>query len=64
MGKLIHTSKIKILQDKPPERRALIENFAEPVYFGVHGGIKHFYKMEPVRDLPATLDYMIAAVAG
>ncbi len=64
MGELIHTSKIRIFQDKPPERRALIENFPEPVLFGVHGGIKHFYKMEPKRDLPATLDYMIAAVAG
>ena len=65
MSELIHTSNIKILQDKPPERRALIENFAEPVYFGVHGGIKHFYKMEPARDsapLPSTT--MIAAVAG
>ncbi len=64
MGELIHTSKVRLYQDKPPERRAFIENFPEPVLFGVHGGIKHFYGMEPVRDLPATLDYMIAAVAG
>ena len=32
--------------------------------FGVHGGIKHFYKIEPEEDLPATLDYIIAAVGG
>ena len=64
MGELIHTSHIKIYQDKPPERRAFIENFEEPVTFGVHGGIKHFYGIEPERDLPATLDYMIAAVGG
>lgn len=64
MGKLIHTSRIRILQDKRPVRRAYIEEFAEPVLFGVHGGIKHFYKLEPEQELPATLDYMIAAVGG
>ena len=43
MGDLIHTSKIRIHQDQPPERRAYIEGFEEPLEFGVHGGIKHFY---------------------
>lgn len=64
MPELIHTSKIKIYQDKRPVRRAYIENFEEPVLFGVHGGIKHFYKMEPEQDIPATLDYMVPAVGG
>ena len=64
MSKLIHTSRIRIYQDKPPERRALIEGFEEPIEFGVHGGIKHFYGMEPDRELPSTLDHMIAAVGG
>ena len=64
MGELIHTSHVKIYQDKSPLRRAFIENFSEPVRYGVHGGIKHFYKMEPEADLPATLDHMIAAVGG
>ena len=64
MGDLIHTSKIRIFQDKPPERRAYVEGFEAPLEFGVHGGIKHFYRMEPKRDLPATLDHMIAAVGG
>jgi hypothetical protein len=30
----------------------------------VHGGIKHFYGVEPDEELPATLDYMIAAIGG
>jgi hypothetical protein len=64
MGELVHTSRIKLYQDKPPERRAYVEGFDEPIVFGVHGGIKHFYGMEPERDLPATLDHMIAAVGG
>ena len=64
MSELIHTSRIRIYQDKPPERRALVEGFEEPIEFGVHGGIKHFYGMEPDRELPSTLDHMIAAVGG
>ena len=64
MGELIHTSHIRIYQDQRPLRRAYIENFTDPVYYGVHGGIKHFYKMEPERDVPATLDHMIAAIGG
>ena len=64
MGDVIHTSRIRIYQDQPPERRAFVEGFDEPLEFGVHGGIKHFYRMEPRRDLPATLDHMVAAVGG
>lgn len=64
MAEVIHTSKIRIFQDKPPERRAYVEGFDRPLEFGVHGGIKHFYGMEPRRDLPATLDHMVAAVGG
>lgn len=64
MGDVIHTSKIRILQDQPPERRAFVDGFDQPLEFGVHGGIKHFYRMEPRRDLPATLDHMVAAVGG
>ncbi len=64
MAELVHTSHIRIYQDTPPERRAYVEDFKDPLTFGVHGGIKHFYGMKPERDLPATLDHMIAAVGG
>jgi len=64
MSELIHTSRVTIYQDKRPLRLAYIENFEEPIRFGVHGGIKHFYKLEPEEDLPATLDYLVAAVGG
>ena len=64
MAELIHTTHAHIFQDKPPRRRAYIENFPDPVHYGVHGGIKRFYKMEPETDVPATLDHMVAAVAG
>ena len=50
--------------DKGPLRRAYIENFPEPVRYGVHGGVKKFYGVEPPEDVPTTLDHIIAAVAG
>jgi len=42
MDDLIHTSRVRIVKDGGPARRACIENFPEPVRYGVHGGIKKF----------------------
>ncbi len=64
MGELVHTSRIRVERVKGPVRHAYIEQFPEPVRFGVHGGIKKFYGIEPEEEVPATLDYMIAAVGG
>jgi hypothetical protein len=64
MGEVVHTSKIKIVREKGPTRRALIEGFSEPVYYGVHGGIMKFYKVEPEKEHAATLDHIVAATAG
>ena len=64
MTEPIHVSHVKILKDKGPTRRAYIEDFPEPVRYGVHGGIKKFYGVEPEEELPTTLDHIIAAVAG
>ena len=64
MGEIIHTSRIRIVREKGPTRRAMIEGFDEPVYYGVHGGIKRFYKVEPEKEHAATLDHIVAATAG
>lgn len=64
MGEVIHVSHVRIVKDKGPVRRAFIENFSEPVRYGVHGGVKKFYGVEPEEELPTTLDHVIAAVAG
>jgi hypothetical protein len=64
MAEIVHTSRIRIVQDTPPVRRAFIESFAEPIYFGVHSGIAKFYGVEPEVEYPATLDHLIAAVGG
>jgi hypothetical protein len=39
-----HTSRIRIEKHGGPHRTAHIENFPEPIHFGIHGGIKQFYK--------------------
>ena len=52
MAELIHVSKVRIIKDKGPVRRAYIESFAEPLRFGVHGGIKKSYGVEPEEELP------------
>lgn len=64
MDELIHISRVKIIQDKGPVRRAFIEAFPDPVRYGVHGGLKKFYGIEPEEELLTTLDHLVAAVAG
>ena len=63
MGEIVHVSKVRITKGKGPVREAFIENFP-PVRYGLHGGIKKFYGAEPEEELPATLDHVVAAVAG
>jgi hypothetical protein len=64
MGRIVHTSRIVITREKGPTRKAMIEGFAEPVYYGVHGGIKNFYKVDPEKEHAATLDHIVGAVGG
>ncbi len=64
MGEVITVLRSRIYQDKRPVRRAYIASFKDPVRYGVHGGIKDFYKMEPEEELPSTLDHVVSAVAG
>jgi len=64
VSEVVHTSKIRIVREKGPTRRAMIEGFDEPVYYGVHGGIKKFYKVEPEKEHAATLDHIVGAVGG
>jgi hypothetical protein len=52
MGEIVHTSRIRIVRENGPTRRAMIEGFDEPVYYGVHGGIKRFTKWNLKRNPP------------
>lgn len=64
MSEPVYTSRIRIERVKGPIRHAYVEPFREPIRFGVHGAIKQFYGVEPDEEIPATLDYIIAAVGG
>ena len=64
MAEVVHTSRLRIERIGGPLRHAYLEGFSEPIRFGVHGGIKAFYGIEPEEDVPATLDHMVGAVGG
>ena len=64
MGEIIHTSHVKVVQLERPLRHAFLEHFPEPVPYGIHTAIAKFYGVQPKEEHPATLDHLIAAVAG
>lgn len=64
MGEVVHRSEIRITRVKGPTRKAVIKGFESPVYYGVHGGIKGFYKVDPEEEHAATLDHIVGAVGG
>lgn len=64
MANIVHQSRIVITRESGPTRKAVIEGFGEPVYYGVHGGIKKFYGIDPEKEHAATLDHIVGAVGG
>lgn len=65
MGEPIELTKIRIVQEEPPNRLAYIAGFEdEPLVFGVHGGVKQFYGYEGDVAHPSTLDHIVAAAGG
>ena len=64
MANVVHSSHITITRERGPTRKAIIKGFNEPVYYGIHGGIKDFYKVEPKDEHAATLDHIVGAVGG
>ena len=64
MASVVHRASITITREKGPTRKAVIKGFKDPVYYGIHGGIKNFYKIEPEEEHPATLDHMVSAIAA
>ena len=64
MGEVVHTSRVSIVREKGPTRRAVVEGFADPIHYGIHGGIKRFYKIEPQEEHAATLDHIVAATSA
>ncbi|MBI4084146.1 MAG: hypothetical protein HY423_16195 [Candidatus Lambdaproteobacteria bacterium] len=60
----IHTSRIRIVPEPEKVKRAYIEPFTEPVFYGVHSGIAAFYGVTPKVQYPATLDHIVGGVGG
>lgn len=65
---VIATSRSTIRQHAGAYRSALVPPQSAPVEYGIHGGLLDYYRqkygVDVDRELPATLDHMIAAVAG
>jgi hypothetical protein len=53
-----------IVRERGPTRKATIEGFPGEIYYGVHGGIKNFYKVDPEEEHAATLDHIVTATAA
>jgi len=64
MSEVVHTCRSRIVKQAGPVREAFLEDFPNPVRFGVHSGIAAFYGVEPPEEIPATLDYVVAATGG
>jgi hypothetical protein len=64
MSNVVHRSDITITRENGPTRKAVIKGFDQPVYYGVHGGIKDFYGVDPDEEHAATLDHVVGAVGG
>ena len=67
MGDVVYVSKSRIERQKGPLRIAHVAGEPQPVVFSVHGAIAKHYKVDPAtltESHAATLDYVIAAIAG
>lgn len=66
MSKPIELTKITIIQKDVASsiRHAYIGDFEEPVFYGVHGGVKEFYGGKTEVEYPSTLDHIVAAAGG
>ena len=62
MRQVVHPSLIRITRAKGPTRKATIEGYEAPVYYGIHGGIKGFYGVDPEEEHAATPDHIVGAV--
>lgn len=64
MGKIVHTLRLKIVREMDFTRKALIEGFDGPIYYGDHDGIRLFNNVDLERGQVATLEHIVAATAS
>ncbi|HEV2967145.1 MAG TPA: hypothetical protein VG009_03500, partial [Candidatus Dormibacteraeota bacterium] len=61
-----YVSRVRIVRDRGPIRRAFLPAEPEPVFFGTHDEVREHYGTAPGQypDHATTLDYVVAAAAG
>ena len=61
-----YVSRVRIVRDHGPIRRAFLPAEADPVVFGTHDEVREHYGTAPGQypDHATTLDYIVAAAAG
>jgi hypothetical protein len=66
MGEVKYVSRVRIVREQGPLRRAWLPAEAEPVVFSTHDEVSEHYgvRSEDVEQRATTLDYVVAAAAG
>lgn len=61
-----YVSRVRIVRDRGPIRRAFLPAEPDAVFFGTHGEVREHYGTAPGQypDHATTLDYVVAAAAG
>lgn len=61
-----YVSRVRIIRDRGPIRRAFLPAEPDPVVFGTHDEIREHYGTAPGQypEHATTLDYVVAAAAG
>jgi hypothetical protein len=62
----VYISKVKVVRDQGPIRRAFLPVEPQSVFFGTHDEVREHYGTAPGQypDYATTLDYIVAATAG
>ncbi len=63
MTEPFYTSRSRLEVLGPLHRRAHLESGPE-VDFGVHGAVRELFRLDPERELPLPVDFIVAATAG
>lgn len=66
MNEPTYVSRIRIVRERGPIRRAYLPGESDPVLFGTHDEVREYYGTAPglFPDHATTLDYVVAAAAG
>ena len=66
MDEALYVSRVKVVREQGPIRRAYLPAEAEPVVFGTHDEVREHYGTAAGQfpDHATTLDYVVAATAG